>query len=104
MPSPTSTFSPSSAAPDVFPGEEAAFSSQSHCQNRRACRGIVELPLNGCQDRVRHIRDVALPANSRSLAYNVRLNSTERTLKDSEVSVAREQLISVAASLGATLR
>ncbi len=49
-------------------------------------------------------RDVALPANSRSLAYNVRLNSTERTLKDSEVSVAREQLISVAASLGATLR
>jgi phenylalanyl-tRNA synthetase beta chain len=49
-------------------------------------------------------RDAALPANSRSLAYNVRLNSTERTLKDSEVSVAREQLISVAASLGATLR
>jgi phenylalanyl-tRNA synthetase beta chain len=45
-----------------------------------------------------------LPEGTRSLAYNVRFSSDERTLSESDVASARSQLIARAASLGATLR
>ncbi|MCU1363389.1 MAG: phenylalanyl-tRNA synthetase beta subunit [Acidimicrobiaceae bacterium] len=45
-----------------------------------------------------------LDEGTRSLAYTVRLSSNERTLGDDEISRSRKELISMAASLGATLR
>ncbi|MGH3733212.1 MAG: phenylalanine--tRNA ligase subunit beta [Acidimicrobiales bacterium] len=45
-----------------------------------------------------------LSGGTRSLAYNVRFSSVERTLSEAEISDAREALIGAAASLGATLR
>jgi phenylalanyl-tRNA synthetase beta chain len=45
-----------------------------------------------------------LVEGTRSLAFNVRLNSAERTLNENEVTQCRAQLIDVAASLGAVLR
>jgi len=45
-----------------------------------------------------------LREGTRSLAYNVRLNSEERTLSDDEITKARSALIEIAASLGAVLR
>lgn len=46
----------------------------------------------------------ALPENTRSLAYKVRLGATDRTLSDKEISEARSALIAVAESHAATLR
>jgi len=45
-----------------------------------------------------------LGEGARSLAYNVRLNSDERTLSDDEITRARRTLVETAASLGAVLR
>lgn len=45
-----------------------------------------------------------LREGTRSLAYNVRMNSEERTLSDDEITKARATLIETAASLGAVLR
>jgi phenylalanyl-tRNA synthetase beta chain len=45
-----------------------------------------------------------LSEGSRSLAYNVRFSSSERTLSDQEISEARAALIAAASSLGAQLR
>jgi phenylalanyl-tRNA synthetase beta chain len=45
-----------------------------------------------------------LAAGTRSLAYTVRLSSTDRTLSDDEITRSRSDLIAAAASLGATLR
>jgi phenylalanyl-tRNA synthetase beta chain len=49
-------------------------------------------------------RGANLAPATRSLAYSVRFNSDERTLRDDEVSGAREALIDCARDLGATLR
>lgn len=49
-------------------------------------------------------RGAGVPAGTRSLAYNVRLSSGERTLGEREVATVRETLIATAAALGATLR
>ena len=46
----------------------------------------------------------SLPEGTRSLAYSVRFNSSDRTLSESEVSSARNELIAGATALGATLR
>ena len=46
----------------------------------------------------------SLPEGTRSLAYSVRFSSSERTLSEAEVASARNELITAAASLGATLR
>jgi phenylalanyl-tRNA synthetase beta chain len=46
----------------------------------------------------------ALPEGTRSLAYSVRFSSSERTLSEAEVAHARNELITAATSLGATLR
>ncbi len=45
-----------------------------------------------------------LPAGTRSLAYNVRFSSPEKTLSESDVSRARRALIEAARGLGAELR
>jgi phenylalanyl-tRNA synthetase beta chain len=45
-----------------------------------------------------------LVEGTRSLAYTVRLSSTERTLSDEELSEARAALLATANALGATLR
>jgi phenylalanyl-tRNA synthetase beta chain len=45
-----------------------------------------------------------LAEGTRSLAYNVRLSSSDRTLNENEVTRCRAQLIDAAASLGAVLR
>jgi phenylalanyl-tRNA synthetase beta chain len=45
-----------------------------------------------------------LPEGTRSLAYSVRFSSTERTLSESEVASARNELIAAAVSFGANLR
>ena len=45
-----------------------------------------------------------LPEGTRSLAYSVRFSSSERTLSEAEVALARNELIAAATSLGATLR
>jgi phenylalanyl-tRNA synthetase beta subunit len=45
-----------------------------------------------------------LPAGTRSLAYNVRFSSPEKTLGESDVAAAREALILAARALGAELR
>lgn len=49
-------------------------------------------------------RGANLAAGTRSLAYNVRLSSSEGTLSDEEINRARGQLIDAARSLGAVLR
>ena len=49
-------------------------------------------------------RGANLTPATRSLAYSVRFSSHERTLRDEEVSGAREALIDCARDLGATLR
>ena len=49
-------------------------------------------------------RGANLTSGARSLALRVRLNSPEHTLSEREIQVARDGLIAVAASLGATLR
>jgi phenylalanyl-tRNA synthetase beta chain len=46
----------------------------------------------------------ALPEGTRSLAYRVRFSSFERTLSETEVTDARNELIGAATVLGATLR
>jgi phenylalanyl-tRNA synthetase beta chain len=46
----------------------------------------------------------SLPEGTRSLAYSVRFNSSDRTLSESEVASARNELIAGATALGATLR
>ena len=55
-----------------------------------------------------HLFDVyegpSLPAGTRSLAYSVRFNSSERTLSEADVAGARSTLIDAAGELGATLR
>jgi phenylalanyl-tRNA synthetase beta chain len=48
--------------------------------------------------------DSTLPEATRSLAYSVRFSSVERTLAESEVASAREQLIATGETLGAVLR
>ena len=48
--------------------------------------------------------DASLPEGTRSLAFNVRFSSDERTLNEAEVAKARETLISAAADHGAVLR
>jgi phenylalanyl-tRNA synthetase beta chain len=45
-----------------------------------------------------------LPARSRSLAYNVRFASSDKTLGEADVAAARSALIDAAAALGAVLR
>jgi phenylalanyl-tRNA synthetase beta chain len=45
-----------------------------------------------------------LSEGTRSLAYNVRLSSEERTLSEDEVARGRAALLETAASLGAVLR
>jgi len=49
-------------------------------------------------------RGDSLPAGTRSLAYNVRFVSQERTLSESDVAQARAALIEAASALGAELR
>jgi phenylalanyl-tRNA synthetase beta chain len=49
-------------------------------------------------------RGESLPAGTRSLAYNVRFTSLEKTLSESDVAAAREALILSARALGAELR
>ncbi|MDH2902533.1 MAG: phenylalanine--tRNA ligase subunit beta [Actinomycetota bacterium] len=49
-------------------------------------------------------RGASLPARTRSLAYNVRFSSPEKTLSESDVATAREALIAAASALGAALR
>ncbi len=49
-------------------------------------------------------RGATLPDASRSLAFNVRFSSTERTLSEEEINGARAALITTASSLGAVLR
>ncbi|NNN03083.1 MAG: phenylalanine--tRNA ligase subunit beta [Acidimicrobiaceae bacterium] len=49
-------------------------------------------------------RGDSLAETERSLAYAIRLTSTERTLSDADVADARRALLEAAASLGATLR
>ena len=49
-------------------------------------------------------RGGSLPPESRSLAYNVRFSSGERTLSESDVALARAALIDAARALGAELR
>jgi phenylalanyl-tRNA synthetase beta chain len=48
--------------------------------------------------------DASLPAGTRSLAFNIRFSSDERTLSEGEVVGAREALIATGATLGAVLR
>jgi phenylalanyl-tRNA synthetase beta chain len=70
----------------------------------------LEFALRGANELVESVElfDVyegpGLSEGSRSLAYNVRLSSSERTLSDQEISEARAALIAVASSLGAQLR
>jgi phenylalanyl-tRNA synthetase beta chain len=45
-----------------------------------------------------------LVEGTRSLAYNIRLSSDERTLSDDEITESRNDLIATAAALGAVLR
>jgi phenylalanyl-tRNA synthetase beta chain len=45
-----------------------------------------------------------LVEGTRSLAYNIRLSSDERTLSDDEITESRNDLITTAAALGAVLR
>lgn len=49
-------------------------------------------------------RGASLPAGTRSLAYNVRFSSPEKTLSEADVAAAREALIEAARALGAELR
>ncbi len=49
-------------------------------------------------------RGGALPRDTRSLAYAVRLSAADRTLSDREVAAARQLLIDGAASVGALIR
>ena len=49
-------------------------------------------------------RGGSLPPECRSLAYNVRFSSGERTLSESDVALARAALIDAARALGAELR
>ncbi len=49
-------------------------------------------------------RGGALPAGTRSLAYNVRFSSPDKTLSESDVAAARDSLITAASALGAALR
>jgi phenylalanyl-tRNA synthetase beta chain len=49
-------------------------------------------------------RGEALPPGTRSLAYNVRFSSNEKTLSESDVASARDALIRAASALGAQLR
>ncbi len=55
-----------------------------------------------------HVFDVFrsenLPEGTRSVAFAIRLGSSERTLSDDEIRLVRESLLASAASLGATLR
>jgi phenylalanyl-tRNA synthetase beta chain len=70
----------------------------------------LEFALRGASDLVESVElfDVyegpGLTEGSRSLAYNVRFSSSDRTLSDQEISEARAALIAVASSLGAQLR
>jgi phenylalanyl-tRNA synthetase beta chain len=70
----------------------------------------LEFALRGASELVESVElfDVyegpGLSDGSRSLAYNVRFSSSERTLSDQEISEARAALIAVASSLGAQLR
>ncbi len=49
-------------------------------------------------------RGASLPAGTRSLAYNVRFSSSEKTLSESDIGAAREALIEAARALDAELR
>jgi phenylalanyl-tRNA synthetase beta chain len=49
-------------------------------------------------------RGDSLPPGTRSLAYNVRFSSNEKTLSETDVARAREALIRAADALGAQLR
>jgi phenylalanyl-tRNA synthetase beta chain len=70
----------------------------------------LEFALRGASELVESVElfDVyegpGLSDGTRSLAYNVRFSSSERTLSDQEISEARAALIAVASSLGAQLR
>jgi len=76
----------------------------------RAARQDLAYALGHASDLVEDVTlfDVYRGANltpaTRSLAYSVRFSSHERTLRDEEVSGAREALIDCARDLGATLR
>ena len=45
-----------------------------------------------------------LPAGTRSLTFNIRLSSSERTLTDSDILEGRTALLAAAATVGAVLR
>jgi phenylalanyl-tRNA synthetase beta chain len=66
--------------------------------------------LRGASDVVESVtlfdvyEGAGLSEGSRSLAYTVRLSSSERTLSESEISEARAGLLATAGALGATLR
>lgn len=66
--------------------------------------------LRGATDLVESVvlfdvyRGSSLPQATRSLAYNIRLSSPERTLGEGDVSAARQSLIDTALTLGAALR
>jgi len=66
--------------------------------------------LAGASDLVESVelfdvfRGAGLAPGTRSLAYNIRFSSSERTLGEGEVSTARERLIEIARSLDAELR
>ncbi len=49
-------------------------------------------------------RSVSLPVGTRSVAYTIRLGSSDHTLSDEEIRAARESLLASAVSMGATLR
>ena len=49
-------------------------------------------------------RGAAVPADSRSLAYRLRLQAMDRTLSDAELTEVRNKVVAGVAKLGATLR
>jgi len=49
-------------------------------------------------------RGVGVPDGQRSLAYRLRLQSTDRTLTDADVAQTRDKVIAGVAKLGAALR
>ena len=70
----------------------------------------LERRLTGAHDLVESVTyfDVyggsTLPTGTRSLTFNIRLSSSERTLTDSDILEGRTALLAAAATVGAVLR
>ena len=95
------------AVPSKFPS--AAFdlalvtpTGVSAASLRRALHGAHELVES--VELFDTYRGPGVPEDSRSLTYSIRLSASDRTLSESDISSARESLLAVASSLGATLR